>query len=64
MSLDRSPIFRPVARASSEVRVRVPKPPIWQAHRIMTCPNIDHCSAVETVVRPVTVTALVAVKNA
>jgi len=30
----------------------------------MACPKVYHCWAVETVVRPVTVTALVEVKNA
>ena len=35
MSLVRRPILRPIASASREVMVSVPRPPTWQARRII-----------------------------
>ena len=42
----------------------MPKPPIWNISRITTCPKPDQYVPVSTTTRPVTATALVAVKKA
>ena len=51
--------------STSSVPVTImPSPPIWISPRITACPQPVQATAVSTVTRPVTVTALVAVKKA
>ncbi len=49
---------------SSEAIERMPRPPIWMATRMITWPAGDQCTAVLTVVRPVTEKAETAVNMA
>jgi hypothetical protein len=46
------------------VNVMIPRPPTWIRNRIHACPAVVKYVAVSTTIRPVTQTALVAVKSA
>ena len=64
ISLPRTPSFLLTMRASSEARVRVPRPPTKMPTRMTSWPKKDQCTAVDTTVRPVTQTADTAVNMA
>ena len=64
ISLPRTPSLLLTMSASSEARVRVPRPPTKMPTRMTSWPKKDQCTAVDTTVRPVTQTADTAVKSA
>ncbi|CAH0319459.1 hypothetical protein SRABI128_04815 [Microbacterium sp. Bi128] len=64
ISLPRTPSLLLTMSASSDARVKVPRPPTKMPTRITSWPKKDQCTAVETTVSPVTQTADAAVKNA